>query len=223
MVKLKPTPEKLDADRRHMVATQLGGRGIKDERVLAVMGQVRRELFMPEHTWHEAYADRAVPIGQGQTISQPLIVALMTEALELTGKEKVLEIGTGSGYQAAILAQLADRVFTIERVRTLGRRAEAVFAGMRLDNILVRIADGTHGWREEAPFDAIILTAGAPENVDHYLEQLKFGGRLVAPVGSTPDGQTLMRYTRDRHRTLKEDYGPCRFVPLVGHYGWDEK
>ncbi|MDP8222331.1 MAG: protein-L-isoaspartate(D-aspartate) O-methyltransferase [Candidatus Lernaella stagnicola] len=223
MVRHTPTPEQLETARDMMVEKQLKARGIKDPRVLDVMARLPRERFMPQHVWAEAYADRAVPIGQGQTISQPLIVALMTEALELKGKEKVLEVGTGSGYQAAILAHLADRVFTIERVRELGRQAERLFAEMRLDNILVRIADGSHGWREEVPFDAIIVTAGAPVDVDHYLEQLPYGGRLVVPVGSTPNAQTLLRFTRERNRTVKEDYGPCRFVPLVGHYGWNNK
>ncbi len=223
MVRRPPTADQFETARALMVAKQLIARGIKDKRVLEVMGDLPREHFMPEHLYHEAYADRALGVGHGQTISQPLIVALMTEALELTGKEKVLEVGTGSGYQAAILAHLADRVFSIERVRELGRHAERMFAEMRLDNILVRIADGSHGWREEAPFDAIIVTAGAPEGVEHFIDQLQLGGRLVIPLGSSSNNQTLFRFTKERNRIVKEDYGPCRFVPLIGHYGWRNK
>lgn len=223
MVKHPPDHDQLTNARALMVAKQLLARGIKDDRVLEIMGRLPREKFIPEGMWHEAYSDRAVSIGQGQTISQPLIVALMTEALELTGSEKVLEIGTGSGYQAAILAQLADRVFTVERVRELGREAERRFAEMKLFNILVRIADGSHGWREEAPFDAIIVTAGAPDVTEHYIEQLKIGGRLVIPIGQSSTQQVLCRFTRERNRVVKEDYGPCRFVPLVGHYGWRKR
>jgi len=207
-------PDRFATARANMVEQQLRRRGIKEKRVLEVMGQVRRELFMPERQWPEAYADRALPVGHGQTISQPLMVAIMTEALELKGGEKVLEIGTGNGYQTVILAQLAAKVFTIERVRELGRYAERLFEQLELFNILVRIADGTHGWSEEAPFDAILVTAGAPEVPKPYLDQLKIGGRLV---------QTLYRYIREKSRVVKENCGQCRFVPLIGHYGWKEK
>jgi protein-L-isoaspartate(D-aspartate) O-methyltransferase len=208
--------------RADMVERQLRRRGIKDERVLQAMGSLPREWFVPPKSQNEAYADRALPIGAGQTISQPLIVALMTEALDLKGGEKVLEIGTGSGYQTAILAQLAGQVLTVERVRELGRAAEKLFAELKLHNVLVRIADGTHGWKEEAPYDAIIVTAAAPDEPKPYIEQLKTGGRLVIPIGDRAS-QTLFRFIRERKRIVKEDLGPVRFVPLIGHYGWEEK
>ncbi len=215
------TAERLLINRANMIEHQLRRRGIKDERVLDAMDQVPRERFLPETQWAEAYADRPLPIGQEQTISQPFMVALMTEALALQGKEKVLEIGTGSGYQTAILAKLADKVFTVERIRSLGRDAEKRLADMGIFNVLVRIADGTHGWKEEAPFDAIIVTAGAPAAPAPYLEQLKVGGRLVIPIGDR-SVQTLYCYTRERNQIVKENLGRCIFVPLVGHYGWEE-
>ncbi len=214
--------DRLAAARATMIERQLRGRGIKDERVLQVMGQLPREWFVPAKLQSDAYADRALPIGYGQTISQPLIVALMTEALDLKGGEKVLEIGTGSGYQTAILAQLAGQVLTVERVRELGREAEQLFAELKLFNVLVRIADGTHGWKEEAPYDAIIVTAAAPDEPKPYIEQLKTGGRLVIPIGPR-SSQTLFRFIREHKRIIKEDLGPCRFVPLIGHYGWEEQ
>ena len=215
------TAERLLINRANMIEHQLRRRGIKDERVLDAMDQVPRERFLPETQWAEAYADRPLPIGQEQTISQPFMVALMTEALALQGKEKVLEIGTGSGYQTAILAKLADKVFTVERIRSLGRDAEKRLADMGIFNVLVRIADGTHGWKEEAPFDAIIVTAGAPAAPAPYLEQLKVGGRLVIPIGDR-SVRTLYCYTRERNQIVKENLGRCIFVPLVGHYGWEE-
>jgi len=220
MVKIA-TPERLLVNRANMIEHQLRRRGIKDERVLDAMAEVPREKFIPETLWTEAYADRPLPIGHGQTISQPYMVAIMTEALALQGKEKVLEIGTGSGYQTAILARLADKVFTIERMRALGREAEQRLAEMGIFNVLVRIADGTHGWKEEAPFDAILVTAGAPEAPETFLEQLKIGGRLVIPIGDRAI-QTLYCYIRERSQIVKENYGRCVFVPLVGHYGWEE-
>lgn len=221
MVKEEWSGERLAMARADMVDRQLRKRGIKDERVLKAMGELPRELFVPEKSWPEAYADRALPIAAGQTISQPLIVAMMTEALELKSTEKVLEIGTGSGYQAAILARLADKVLTVERLRELGRAAEKLFEQLKLFNILVRISDGTHGWREEAPYDAILVTAGAPEAPKQYLDQLAVGGRLVIPIGDRHT-QTLYRFIKEHKRIVKENYGPCRFVPLVGHFGWDE-
>lgn len=219
MVKLA-TPERLAVQRANMVEHQLRRRGIKDERVLDAMATIPRELFMPESSRGEAYADRPLPIGHGQTISQPYMVAIMTEALALQGHEKVLEIGTGSGYQTAILAHLADKVFTVERIRPLGREAEKRFAEMKLYNVLVRVTDGTHGWNEEQPFDAILVTAGAPDVPKPYLQQLKDGGRLVIPIGDR-HLQTLYCYTRERDRIVKENCGRCVFVPLIGHYGWE--
>jgi protein-L-isoaspartate(D-aspartate) O-methyltransferase len=216
------TEERLTEARADMIERQLRRRGIKDERVLAAMAELPREWFVPPKHQHEAYADRALPIGYGQTISQPLIVALMTEALELTGKEKALEIGAGSGYQTAILARLAQHVFTVERVRELGRAAEKLFAELGLENVLVRIADGTHGWKDEAPFDAIVVTAGAPSEPQTLLDQLAIGGRLVVPIGDR-HSQEMFRFLKERRRIVKENLGPCRFVPLVGHYGWEEQ
>jgi len=221
MVKLA-SPEKLAALRANMIEHQLRRRGIKDPRVLDVMGALPREQFVPQSAWNEAYADRPLPIGQGQTISQPYMVAIMSEAMSLQGHEKVLEIGTGSGYQTAILAHLADKIFTVERVRELGRKAEARFAEMGYTNILVRIADGTHGWTEEAPYDAILVTAGAPEAPKTYLDQLKVGGRLVIPIGSR-GVQTLCCFTKERKQIVKDNYGQCVFVPLIGHYGWQDQ
>jgi protein-L-isoaspartate(D-aspartate) O-methyltransferase len=221
MVKKDLTEERMTIARADMVERQLRRRGIKNERVLDVMADVPRELFVPPKLWDEAYADRALPIGLGQTISQPLIVAIMTEALELTGSEKVLEIGTGSGYQAAILAQLADKILTVERVRELARSAEKLFEELKLFNILVKVGDGTYGWREEAPFDAIIVTAGAPAEAKTLIDQLKVGGRLVIPIGDR-ETQVLYRFIKEHKRIVKENLGPVRFVPLVGHYGWDE-
>ncbi|MHA1569077.1 MAG: protein-L-isoaspartate(D-aspartate) O-methyltransferase [Alphaproteobacteria bacterium] len=215
------TPERLAIKRANMVEHQLRRRGIKDERVLEAMATIPREAFILEKLWPEAYADRPLPIGNGQTISQPYMVAIMTETLQLQGHEKVLEIGTGSGYQTAILAALADRVFSIERIRALGRAAEQRFAENKLYNVLVRIADGTHGWPEEAPYDAILVTAGAPEAPKTYLDQLKVGGRLVIPIGQRHI-QTLFCYTRERNKIVKEDCGRCVFVPLIGHYGWED-
>jgi len=221
MVKQGLTAERLRRAREDMVERQLRARGIRDERVLEAMATVEREIFIPPQSQPEAYADRALPIDCGQTISQPLMVAIMTEALDLKGKEKILEIGTGSGYQAAILSRLADKVFTVERVRELGRKAERLFEELKIYNILVRIADGTHGWPEEAPFDAMIVTAGAPDAPQPLLEQLKNGGRLVIPIGPMGD-QVLYRYIKERNRIVKENFGRCRFVPLIGHYGWEK-
>jgi len=167
-----------------MVDTQIRSRGIKDERVLKAMGSVPRHLFIEEALRDQAYNDNPLPIGDNQTISQPYIVALMTEALELRGREKVLEIGTGSGYQTAILAELADQVFSIERIAFLASKARRVLDQLKYFNVAIRVGDGTYGWREESPFDAILIAAGAPDIPKKLLEQLKIGGRLVIPVGS---------------------------------------
>jgi protein-L-isoaspartate(D-aspartate) O-methyltransferase len=207
-----------------MVETQLRGRAISDSRVLKVMETMPRHLFVDEGLMDQAYSDNPLPIGEKQTISQPYIVALMTEALAFTGKERVLEIGTGSGYQTAILAQLADRVFSIERVAALANRARKILDKLNCYNVAIRIGDGSYGWKEEAPFDAIITTAAAPMIPRYLLEQLSPGGRLVVPVGSR-DVQTLYKLTRSVENPgeiRKEDLGGCRFVSLIGESGWKE-
>ena len=210
--------------RMRMVETQIRLRGVKDVRLLKVMETIPRHLFVEEAMMDQAYNDNPLPIGEKQTISQPYIVALMTEALALTGKEKVLEIGTGSGYQTAILAQLADRVCTIERVALLAGRARKMLDYLNAFNVAIRVGDGTYGWKEEAPFDAILVTAGAPRVPSILVEQLNVGGRLVIPVGSRST-QTLLKVTRISegiHDVKKEDLGGCRFVDLIGEHGWEQ-
>jgi protein-L-isoaspartate(D-aspartate) O-methyltransferase len=214
--------DKFIKPRMKMISSQLISRGIKDERILKAMERIPRHLFVDEGLQGQAYADNPLPIGDRQTISQPYIVALMTEALELTRNDKVLEIGTGSGYQAAILAELADRILSIERIASLADRARKLLEFLGYYNVLIRVGDGTYGWREEAPFDAIIVTAGAPEIPQTYLEQLAVGGRLVVPVGDRFT-QTLMKVTRlsDKPGDIEmKDLGGCRFVHLIGEYGW---
>ncbi len=208
--------------RTWMVESQIRNRGILDPRVLQAMRRVPRHRFIPRHLWDQAYNDYPLPIGENQTISQPYMVALMTEALELAGPEKVLEVGTGSGYQAAILAELAQEVFTIERLASLARAAEAVLKDLGYRNIHVLIGDGTLGWPKEAPYDAIMVTAGAPKIPPALLEQLALGGRLVIPVGDRYS-QTLTRIRRTPEGNLRTEYlGGCRFVKLIGAQGWQE-
>jgi protein-L-isoaspartate(D-aspartate) O-methyltransferase len=210
--------------RMRMVDTQIRLRGVKDVRLLKVMETIPRHLFVEEAMMDQAYNDNPLPIGEKQTISQPYIVALMTEALALTGKEKVLEIGTGSGYQTAILAQLADRVCTIERVASLAGGARKILDYLNAFNVAIRVGDGTYGWNEEAPFDAILVTAGAPRVPSILVEQLNVGGRLVIPVGSRST-QALLKVTRlseSIHDVKKEDLGGCRFVDLIGEHGWEQ-
>jgi len=205
-----------------MVSSQLESRGIRDERVLNAMAKIPRHLFVDEWLRDRAYSDKPLPIGDRQTISQPYIVALMTEALELRGHEKVLEIGTGSGYQATVLAELADRVCSIERIASIASRARTLIESLDYFNVLIWVGDGTYGWREEAPFDAIIVTAGAPDVPNAYKEQLAVGGRLVIPVGDR-HSQMLLKYTRlseDIDDMKEEDLGGCRFVDLIGNHGW---
>tara|TARA_R110000868_G_scaffold57591_7_gene177873 strand:- start:3784 stop:4437 length:654 start_codon:yes stop_codon:yes gene_type:complete len=192
----------------------LRGGGVTDARVLAAIERTPRDLFVPERFSDQAFDDRALPIDCGQTISQPLIVALMTQALKLDDRCKVLEIGTGSGYQAAVLSRLARRVYSVERYRTLSREAEARFAQMRLTNIVTRVGDGTVGWPEQAPFDRIILTASAPVRPDAILAQLKDGGIAIAPVDRGPK-QVLVRYQREGDELVTSDIMDVRFVPMV--------
>ena len=195
---------------------------IKDKRVLAVMARIPRECFVPAESQHLAYEDRPLPIGLDQTISQPFIIALMTEALELTGSEKVLEVGTGSGYQAAILAELARLVITTERLPALVASAKRVLDKLGYTNIEVHLAEEALGWQGEAPYDAIMVTAGAPRVPADLLVQLAIGGRLVIPVGSRYV-QELYKITRRRKKNLVQNLGGCRFVSLIGKDAWEEE
>jgi protein-L-isoaspartate(D-aspartate) O-methyltransferase len=215
------TEDIFDAERQRMVERQIAPRGVSDPRVLAAMQKVPRHRFIPSHLWDQAYGDYPLPIGEDQTISQPYIVALMTEMLELQETDKVLEVGTGSGYQAAILAELAAQVYTIDRVAMLLARAEQILNEMGYANIKTRVGDGTLGWPEEMPFDAIIVTAGAPQVPRPLTEQLSLGGRLVIPVGDTWS-QTLTRVRKTKDGLKFEYHGGCRFVRLIGKYGWEE-
>jgi len=207
--------------REKMVKNQLMPRGIKDAGVLKAMGKIPRDRFVEEALVGEAYNDHPLPIGHGQTISQPFIVALMTEALELTGEEKTLEIGTGSGYQTAILADLSKKVYTIERIRPLLVKARNTLAELGYHNILFKAFDGTLGWKEYEPYDAIIVTAGAPKIPQPLLDQLAEGGRLVIPVGNK-FSQELIQVSRRKGNYLQENLGGCRFVDLVGVHGWKD-
>ncbi|NAZ29992.1 MAG: protein-L-isoaspartate(D-aspartate) O-methyltransferase [Caldimicrobium sp.] len=207
--------------RERMVETQIKARGIKDERVLKAMLKVPRHLFVDEALRDQAYGDFPLPIGEGQTISQPYIVALMTEALELKGNERVLEIGTGSGYQTAILAELALWVYTIERFPTLLERAKKVLKELGYKNISFKLDDGTLGWKEAAPFDAIIVTAASPDIPPPLVEQLAEGGRMVIPIGDE-FSQTLIKGVKKGGKLHTKALEPVRFVKLVGAYGFKE-
>jgi len=209
-----------ELERHLMVEEQLRARGIKGERVLQAMESVPRHLFVSEELQDRAYDDCALPIGEGQTISQPYMVALMTELLELKGDEKVLEIGTGSGYQAAILSLLSSEVYTVERIRSLALKAQELLKRLGYKNINVIVSDGTLGLPEHSPFDAIIVTAGAPEIPQVYVEQLKMNGRLVIPVGNR-FSQTLYQIKKTPSDITTKVSTPCVFVPLVGRYGWE--
>jgi len=212
-------PDEHETERKAMVEHQLRRRRIADERVLAAMEKVPRHRFLPSPGDRGAYGDYPLPIGEGQTISQPYMVALMTEALRLTGSERVLEIGTGSGYQAAILAELAREVYSIERFPGLAERARAVLADLGYHNVTVVVGDGSLGHPEAAPYDRIIVTAGAPQIAQPWVDQLAEGGILVVPVGDRW-GQTLMRCIKRGEKVAHEDLGGCVFVPLVGEHGW---
>ena len=209
--------------RKKMVHEQIIARDIRDRRVIDAMLKIPRHIFVQEAFAAQAYNDKALPIGEKQTISQPYIVALMTEKLALTGTEKVLEIGTGSGYQTALLATLSDRVFSAERIRPLALRARKCLDSLKLFNVQLRINDSEGspiGWEEEAPFDAIIVTAGAPEVPSILVDQLARGGRLVIPVGSDSDQQLITITKDDDGQLLQEPSVICRFVPLIGKQGW---
>lgn len=204
-----------------MVERQIEARGIKDAHVLEVMRQIPRHQFVPTDNVRRAYMDNPLPIGAGQTISQPYIVALMTSELVLNGSEKILEIGTGSGYQAAVLSKLALVVHTVERMPKLAERARSVLESLGYNNVFVHVGDGTLGWPEEAPFDRIIATAAAPKVPPPLLDQLRIGGRLIIPVGSRWR-QVLELWTREENGYLKNEILPVVFVPLLGEEGWQD-
>lgn len=194
---------------------------IRDERVLEAMLKTPRHLFVPEVLRAHAYGDHALPINGGQTISQPFIVARETELLEVTKRDRVLEIGAGSGYQTAILAQVCGTVFAIERLADLARSAQRLLSQLRIGNAIVKCFDGTRGWSEFAPYAGILVAAGSPEIPQPLVDQLAIGGRLVIPVGSEKE-QRLLRITRTETRIKTEDFGPCQFVRLIGQHGWGQ-
>ena len=196
---------------------------IADERVLETMVRLPRHLFVPEAIKSQAYNDNALPISGGQTISQPFIVARMTELLELSGKEKVLEIGAGSGYQTAVLASLARKIFAIERLANLADEANRRLQTLDVRNVTLKAGDGTFGWDAYMPFDAILVAAGGPEIPEPLVAQLKIGGKLVIPIGEEQRSQMLMRVTRTESGVRQENFGPCAFVPLIGEHGWNQR
>lgn len=208
--------------RKKMVAEQLVGRGIRDARVLEVMGRIPRHEFVDPGLTNQAYLDRPLNIGLKQTISQPFIVGLMTEQLELIGNEKALEIGTGSGYQTAVLAELCRHVYSMERITTLSNRARRTFYRLGFLNITLRIGDGTLGWPEEAPFDLILVAASGPKIPEAYTNQLAEGGRLILPMGNETD-QKLIRIRKVQGQLREERLSRCRFVKLVGKHGWQKE
>lgn len=215
------TEAKFKRLREEMVYRQLEMRGISDPLVLEAIKTVPRHLFVSEALMDQAYGDYPLPIGEQQTISQPLIVAEMTQALELGKDDRVLEIGTGSGYQAAVLSRIAFRVYTVERIYALYARTRKLFDQLKYHNIVTRYSDGTSGWKDEAPFDAIMITAGGPEVPEPLVRQLGEGGRLVMPVGDKYT-QDLIKITRTESGLKKENLGSCRFVKLIGEHGWKE-
>ena len=196
--------------------------GIRDERVLGAMMSVPRHYFVTEALRGRAYDDNALPINLNQTISQPYIVARMTELLELTSRDRVLEIGAGSGYQTAILAQLASQVYAIERIGELAREAHDRIRALGINNATVKAFDGTLGWNAYAPYDAILVAAGGPRIPDPLVAQLKVGGRLVIPIGATRDSQKLVRVIKTETKPKIEELGSCQFVPLIGQHGWEK-
>ena len=208
-----------EEQRRDMVERQLRRNGIRDERVLAAMGAVPREAFVPPNQQPYTYVDGALPIEHGQSISQPYMVALMTEALELAGPERVLEIGTGTGYQVAVLAALCEQVYSVERIAELAETARQRLASLGVDNAEITVGDGTLGWPEHAPYNGIIVTAGAPRAPEPLVEQLADGGRLVIPVGDRFT-QMLIAYTKQPGALRERNLCACKFVPLLGAYGW---
>ncbi len=208
-----------DEKRKEMVEFQIKRRGVKDPLVLKAMLKVKRHLFVPENLRKEAYEDYPLPIGEDQTISQPYMVAIMTELLELRGGERVLEIGTGSGYQTAILAEIAEEVYSVERLESLAFRAKKLLDKLGYLNIKIKVGDGSEGWEEFSPYDAILVTAGAPDIPEPLFKQLKEGGRLVIPIGGR-FSQVLVRVRKIKGEKEVEEFFDCAFVPLIGKYGF---
>ncbi len=217
---MKDEPKKFVRWRREMVEKQIASRGVTDPKVLDAMSRVKRHLFVSEAFVDSAYGDFPLPIGEGQTISQPYIIAEMTQGLDLKGHERVLEIGTGSGYQAAVISRIVYRVYTIERNNALFLQTRKLFDKLKYHNIVTRYSDGTQGWRKEAPFDAIIVTAGGREIPPPLLHQLATGGCLVMPVGGS-NSQELLKIKKTKEGIKTTNLGGCRFVKLIGQHGWD--
>ena len=211
--------EKLEELLETMIEVQLKRRGIDNERVLEAIRDIKRHLFVPENLRKEAYEDYPLPIGEDQTISQPYMVAIMTELLELRGGERVLEIGTGSGYQTAILAEIAEEVYSVERLESLALRAKKLLDKLGYLNIKIKVGDGSEGWEEFSPYDAILVTAGAPDVPEPLFKQLKEGGRLVIPIGGR-FSQVLVRVRKIKGEKEVEEFFDCAFVPLIGKYGF---
>jgi protein-L-isoaspartate(D-aspartate) O-methyltransferase len=210
----------LKRNRERMIAEQIRGRGIEDPAVLAAMGQVKRHLFVDEALRSRAYGDHALPIGHGQTISQPYIVALMSTMLQVVPEMRILEIGTGSGYQAAVLAAMGAEIYTVERIRELYAAARKRLLEMRCFRVRVKLDDGTLGWPEEAPFERIIVTAGGPDVPEPLVAQLADPGIMLIPVGRTKRSQTLVEVRKENGRVLRVDRDSVAFVDLVGTHGW---
>jgi protein-L-isoaspartate(D-aspartate) O-methyltransferase len=206
--------------RERMIERLRAHYGIRDQRVLEAMRAIPRHFFVPEALQSRAYGDHALPIDANQTISQPFIVARMTELLELDERSRVLEIGAGSGYQTAVLARVAAQVYSIERIADLARQAQARIRQLGIYNATVKCFDGTLGWSANAPYDGILVAAGGPEVPETLMSQLRTDGRLVIPVGDSRESQRLVRVVKTEKGYAHEDHGPCAFVPLIGHYGW---
>ena len=210
-----------EEERKRMVEIQLKGRRIKSKRVLKVMGEVPRHRFVERNLQSSAYADYPLPIGEGQTISQPYMVALMMQCLELEGDERVLEIGTGSGYQVALLAELAKEVYSVERIESLSRKAAKILQGLGYTNIKFKVGDGTKGWAEYSPYGGIMVTAGSPAIPRTLVDQLSEGGRMVIPMGGR-FSQELVVVRKWKGKVEKKNICGCVFVPLIGEFGWKE-
>ena len=217
---MKDEPKKFVRWRSEMVEKQIVSRGVTDPKVIDAMSEVQRHLFVSEALVDSAYGDFPLPIGEGQTISQPYIIAEMTQSLDLKGHERVLEIGTGSGYQAAVLSRIVYKVYTIERNNSLFLQTRKLFDKLKYHNIITRYSDGTQGWNKEAPFDGIIVTAGGQEIPTPLIQQLAMGGSLVMPVGGT-NFQELIKLEKTKDGIKTTNLGGCRFVKLIGQYGWD--